>query len=421
MSISEQLTQVNTEKQALKTAFTNLGFDMSSVPFTDYHTLLAELVKGGSTTLTSTISSTSVHFGATLTITGTLKDENSTVLTGETITLKDGDNTLNTTTTNSSGAYSFTYTVSSMTSPNLNVAFKSKGFYLSSTSTIPTITVSKADTVLTLTSDKTSASTGETVTLTATLVDVNGNPVNGATVVFMEGSSTLYSGITDSAGKVNYSYSSSSNKSLKALFNGNVNYNSSVSSNITINNYLFYDTGATDNSNKYGSIINAYNSSGASLSYLDSTNGYKLSANYGASLLKVTEPVSYNIKITAVLNPINSGQFGLGVYKSSGNLYMFRAGTSGDNRGRYVSGGEQYITGTSWSSSSSNGWIKAECWIKNNVWGYTIWDYYTGNQLYTFSEEVTSEFQNTNMGVGIVTSWNSGEYGYFKTVRAELI
>ena len=141
MSLSDKLTSLNNAKQNLKTAFTNLGFDMSSVPFTDYHTLLAKLVKGVSTTLTSTISSTSVHFGATLTITGTLKDENSTVLTGETITLKDGNNTLNTTTTDNSGAYSFTYTVSSMTSPNLNVAFKSKGFYLSSISTIPTITV----------------------------------------------------------------------------------------------------------------------------------------------------------------------------------------------------------------------------------------------------------------------------------------
>jgi len=51
-------------------------------------------------------------------------------------------------------------------------------------------------------------STGETVTLTATLVDINGNPVNGATIIFMEGNTTLYSSITTN-GSVSYSYSSS--------------------------------------------------------------------------------------------------------------------------------------------------------------------------------------------------------------------
>jgi hypothetical protein len=98
------------------------------------------------------------------------------------------------------------------------------------------ISLIKFDTVLTLTSDKTSASTGETVTLTATLVDINGNAVNGATINFMEGNTTLYSGITDSTGKLTYTYSSttSGTKNLKATFTGTVNYNQSESSIINI-------------------------------------------------------------------------------------------------------------------------------------------------------------------------------------------
>lgn len=93
------------------------------------------------------------------------------------------------------------------------------------------ISLIKQDTVLTLTSDKTSASIGETVTLTATLVDINGNPVSGATINFMEGNTTLYSSITNNLGVANYSYSSSStgSKSLQCMFEGNVNYNSSNS------------------------------------------------------------------------------------------------------------------------------------------------------------------------------------------------
>ena len=103
------------------------------------------------------------------------------------------------------------------------------------------ISLIKFDTVLTLTSNKTSASTGETVTLTATLVDINGNAVNGATVVFMEGTSTLYSGITNSLGAISYNYSSSSGgtKSLQCSFNGDINYNASQSAIVTITTYLY--------------------------------------------------------------------------------------------------------------------------------------------------------------------------------------
>lgn len=141
------------------------------------------------------------------------------------------------------------------------------------------ISLIKQDTVLTLTSDKTSASTGETVTLTATLVDINGNAVNGATIEFMEGNTTLYSSITNNLGVANYSYSSSKDITIKAVFNGNVNYNSSVSSNITINNYLFYDTcsSSTGLSNYTQRILE----SGAttSLTYDSNMNAYKMTAS----------------------------------------------------------------------------------------------------------------------------------------------
>lgn len=99
------------------------------------------------------------------------------------------------------------------------------------------ISLIKLDTVLTLTSDKTSASTGETVTLTATLVDINGNPVNGATIIFMEGTTTLYSSITNNLGVINYTYSSTveGSKSLKCVFDGNTNYNP-CTSNVSVLN-----------------------------------------------------------------------------------------------------------------------------------------------------------------------------------------
>lgn len=57
---------------------------------------------------------------------------------------------------------------------------------------------------------------------------------------------SLYSGITDSTGKVNYSYSKSAQGTfnLKCIFNGTIGYNNSFSNviNLAIINYLFDDT-----------------------------------------------------------------------------------------------------------------------------------------------------------------------------------
>lgn len=43
MSLTDKLTSLNNEKQSLKTVFTEKGYNMSSIPFTEYHTLLSEL------------------------------------------------------------------------------------------------------------------------------------------------------------------------------------------------------------------------------------------------------------------------------------------------------------------------------------------------------------------------------------------
>ena len=47
MSISDKLIQLNTTKQNIKQAIIDKGVDMSSVPFTNYHTKIAEIVGEG--------------------------------------------------------------------------------------------------------------------------------------------------------------------------------------------------------------------------------------------------------------------------------------------------------------------------------------------------------------------------------------
>jgi hypothetical protein len=49
VAISDQLTAINNEKQALKTAIAAKGVNMTGVAFTDYHTKVGEITGGGST------------------------------------------------------------------------------------------------------------------------------------------------------------------------------------------------------------------------------------------------------------------------------------------------------------------------------------------------------------------------------------
>ena len=60
---------------------------------------------------------------------------------------------------------------------------------------------------ISLVSDKATASTGETVTFTATLLDGNNQPVSGETVTFTDGTNTLGTGTTNASGICSVSYS----------------------------------------------------------------------------------------------------------------------------------------------------------------------------------------------------------------------
>lgn len=46
MSLADKLVLLNSEKLSLKTGFEGLGFDMTSIPFTSYHTLISKLLTG---------------------------------------------------------------------------------------------------------------------------------------------------------------------------------------------------------------------------------------------------------------------------------------------------------------------------------------------------------------------------------------
>ena len=105
----------------------------------------------------------------------------------------------------------------------------------------------------TLTSSKTTMSTSDTATLTATVLD-NTTAISGITVTFKEGTTTLGTGITNSSGVATYSYtpSSAGSKVITATTTATSIYPSSTSSSVTITvvaAYIYVSTTGNDANN----------------------------------------------------------------------------------------------------------------------------------------------------------------------------
>lgn len=83
MSLSDKLTSLNIVKQSIKTVLTNKGFDMSSIPFTDYPNFLEGLSIKIQPILTF---SNLTYSGLDTYITGYLMNNNVPIV-GETITI----------------------------------------------------------------------------------------------------------------------------------------------------------------------------------------------------------------------------------------------------------------------------------------------------------------------------------------------
>lgn len=281
------------------------------------------------------------------------------------------------------------------------------------------VTIIKQDTVLTLTSDKTSASTGETVTLTATLVDINGNAVSGATIEFMEGSNTLYSGLTNSLGVITYNYSSSitGSKSLQCKFVGNLNYNISNSSviSVTVVDYLFYDDCSTDKSayyNNLSSVVMTYNSEG----YYELTGSY---VNAGIILCKNIS-VTSNIQISVEMK-LNStswrDNFYPLIYKDNSNYLTGYAQGEGYYRTfENVRGSITNSTANTTQSWDKYSYVRIILTLQGTVVNSRL-ETLEGTLISTHSLNITQSY--TNAQIGICTDTNNIKY--FKNLKIKKI
>lgn len=271
------------------------------------------------TTLTVTPNTTSIHYGGILTLTGTLATSTGTAMSGYGVALIENGEILSTSTTDSTGTYTLTYTISSMTSPDLLVKFMGKANYKASSVTVPSLTIGKADTVITLTANPTTVSSGGSTTLTVTLKDEWGNNLNGETVSILNGSTELYSGIIAN-NQYTITYSPTENITIKSYHNESEKYNQSTSSNININyGYLLNDP-ATSNllSTNYESLYNITGSS--SINY--NSNGYYTITNSNGACSFVPIKACNNQNNIILSLDINPTSYGDGsIYFCNSNNY----------------------------------------------------------------------------------------------------
>jgi hypothetical protein len=152
------------------------------------------------------------------------------------ITFKDGTNVLGTGTLNASGIATFTTTGLAVASHAITAVYSGDTTFVTSTSASLSQTFNQASSATTITSSASSSVTGQSVTLTATVTAVApGGGTRTGIVTFKDGATTLGTGTLDASGVATFSTSALSvaSHSITAVYAGDTNFSSSISSSLT--------------------------------------------------------------------------------------------------------------------------------------------------------------------------------------------
>ena len=158
------------------------------------------------TTVALESSASSITVGESVTLTAYVKDQFDTAMEGETVTFYDGETSLGTGTTNSSGIA--TLTASSLSVGSHSLKAVCSGVNSSSVIVIVNSALTPTTLNVTATKDILSYADTESSVLTATVLDQNGNAMSGQSVVFKNGSTVLDTVTTDANGESDYTYAS---------------------------------------------------------------------------------------------------------------------------------------------------------------------------------------------------------------------
>ena len=196
------------------------------------------LVESGLLATTTTIasSSSSVLVGSTVTLSGTLVDNESTGMVGKSVKIYQGNTLLTTLTTTSGGAFTYTTSALSVGSYSFKAVFDGDSSYYGSQASVSVTVTSLIVPTISLSASSSIISVGDTPSLTGSLLD-NGTGITGASVKIYQGTSLLDTVTTDSNGAFSYTGSattSSGSLTYKAVFDGDSSYASVTSSDVIV-------------------------------------------------------------------------------------------------------------------------------------------------------------------------------------------
>jgi Bacterial Ig-like domain (group 3) len=194
-------------------------------------TALSQVVTGGSTTTTVTSSANPSTSGSSITLTATITSAGGTP-TG-TVKFTDGATTLASAVTVSGGTATFTSSTLAVGSHSITAAFTGTGGFTNSSGTLTQIVqISTSNSVA---SSLNPSNPSQSVTFTATVTSSNGIPKG--TMAFMDGATTLASGVSVSTttGRATFATTSlvSGTHSITAVFTGSTGWLNSTSTAIS--------------------------------------------------------------------------------------------------------------------------------------------------------------------------------------------
>lgn len=172
-------------------------------------------------------SSYSVDYGTSITLTATVKDQHNQAMNGQTVTFKEGNTSLGTGTTNSSGIATLTISTLSVGSHTI------KAVCGTANSSNITVNVNKLNTSLSI--EVPALVYSDVFDVTGILKDSNNTPISGATVklVWNDGTSHNTTATTNNNGEVTFhrdAPTTITDYSFKLQYEGTANYNASDSS-----------------------------------------------------------------------------------------------------------------------------------------------------------------------------------------------
>ena len=172
-------------------------------------TVVTREISKETSVLTASPSSQYVSIGDSITVNGSLTDDDGGILAGETISLLIDDIVEDTTTTDSNGEYSFTFTYPDNSTHTFKIVYGGDSNYTASECnvnivlrTASSITVANTDDIVSLHGSVNST------TLTATVYDQNLNGLGGLSVAWYVDDVLADTTVTDSNGEATYTYES---------------------------------------------------------------------------------------------------------------------------------------------------------------------------------------------------------------------